>query len=73
MAYIVMAHIVMACRVMAHTGTFYLASETEQGAALLVEAGAPGAQKVYEVWGIASSLGDLLRSGGHSLPGWFQP
>lgn len=42
------------------TGTFYFAKEAEGGAALLVDE----RRTVYQVVGIATSVGDMLRAGG---------
>lgn len=46
-------------------GTFFLVKEAPSGAALLVHA---KTDAVYEVLGISTSLGDLLRSNGRDLP-----
>ena len=43
------------------TGTFFFAKETASGAAVLVD---QRTQKVYEVLGISTSIGDIMRSGG---------
>lgn len=47
------------------TGSFVFVKEASDGAALLVEC---GTQTVYKVLGISTSLGDLLRANGQSLP-----